>query len=123
MLYQEIKIEVINEALPDTETGFKVVVLRNASLPTPFAGLTWVVHTADAPIFTVGEADRGMGLEDIAEDGDDTGLVASLGDDTGLISPLSPGVWTVHDHGVNQCNIQYSGWSSSPRARHTRGSI
>jgi len=97
-------IEVIIEALPDSETGFKVVVRNvsgNASLPTPFAGLTWVVHTADAPIFTVGEADRGMGLEDIAEDGDGTGLMGALGDETGLVSPLSPGVWTVHDNGVN----------------------
>ncbi len=97
-------IEVIIEELPGSETGFKVVVRNisgDASLPTPFAGLTWVVHTADAPIFTAGEADRGMGLEAIAEDGDATSLSASLGDDTGLVSPLSPGVWTVHDNGVN----------------------
>jgi len=97
-------IEVEIEAVPNSETGFKVVVRNisgNASLPTPFAGLTWVVHTEDAPIFSVGEADRSLGLETIAEDGDPTGLGTSLGDDTGLITPLSPGVWTVHDNGVN----------------------
>ena len=97
-------IEVELEALPDSETGFRVI-LRNisgsASLPTPFAGLAWVIHTEDGPIFTSGEADRGMGLEDIAEDGDATNLTTAMGDDTGLISPISPGVWAVHDNGIN----------------------
>ncbi len=97
-------IQVEIEALPGSDTGFKVIV-RNISdgsaLPTPFAGLSWVVHTADAPYFTVGEADRGEGLESIAEDGDETSLVTYQDDNTGLITPLSPGVWAVHDDGVN----------------------
>jgi hypothetical protein len=97
-------IEVTIEAMPNSETGFRVIV-RNvsgtASLPTPFAGLSWVVHTAPSPIFTSGEADPGMGLEDIAEDGDPTNLSTALTDDTGLVTPLSPGVWAVHDAGVN----------------------
>ena len=42
-----------------------------------------------------------MGLEEIAEDGDPTNLTTTLGDDTGLITPLSPGVWAVHDNGIN----------------------
>jgi hypothetical protein len=104
--YPEVNelIEVELEALPDSETGFRVIVRNisgNASLPTPFAGLAWVIHTEDGPIFTSGEADRGMGLEDIAEDGDATNLTTAMGDDTGLISPLSPGVWAVHDNGIN----------------------
>ena len=97
-------IEVTIEALPGSDTGFRVIIKNisnTASLPTPFAGLAWVVHTADAPIFTSGEADRGLGLEDIAEDGDPTNLTTALGDDTGLVTPLSPGVWAVHDAGVN----------------------
>ena len=97
-------IEVVIEAMQDSETGFRVIIRNisgNASLPTPFAGLAWVVHTEDAPIFTSGEADRATGLEEIAEDGDPTNLAAALGDDTGLITPLSPGVWAVHDSGVN----------------------
>ena len=97
-------IQVEIEALPGSDTGFKVIV-RNvsdgSSLPTPFAGLTWVVHTEDAPFFTVGEADRGDGLEDIAEDGDPTNLGTYSDDNTGLVTPLSPGVWAVHDDGVN----------------------
>jgi hypothetical protein len=97
-------IEVELEALPDSETGFRVIIRNisgNASLPTPLAGLAWVIHTEDGPLFTSGEPDRGLGLEDIAEDGDATNLATALGDDTGLISPLSPGVWAVHDGGVN----------------------
>lgn len=97
-------IQVLIEELPGSDTGFKVIVNNvsgNASLPTPFAGLAWVVHTADAPIFTSGMPDTGMGLEDIAEDGDPTNLTTAMGDDTGLVSPLSPGVWAVHDNGVN----------------------
>ena len=97
-------IEVILEADPNSDTGFKVIV-RNVSgtsaLPTPFAGLTWVIHSAPSPIFTDGQPDTGMGLEDIAEDGDATNLTTALGDDTGLVTPLSPGVWAVHDNGVN----------------------
>jgi hypothetical protein len=97
-------IELIIEALPEPETGFRVIlrnISANAPLPTPFAGLTWVVHTDDAPLFTSGEAERGMGLENIAEDGDVTNLTAALNDDTGLVTPLSPGVWAVHDSGIN----------------------
>ncbi len=97
-------IEVELQALAGSETGFRVIV-RNisdgSSLPTPFAGLSWVIHTDDAPFFTVGEADRGDGLEAIAEDGDATTLGTYQDDNTGLITPLSPGVWAVHDNGVN----------------------
>lgn len=97
-------IEVELEALPDSETGFRVIIRNisgSASLPTPMAGLAWVIHTGEAPIFTSGEPDRGLGLEEIAEDGDATSLTTALGDDTGLVTPLSPGVWAVHDAGIN----------------------
>jgi len=47
-------IEVELQAIAGSETGFRVIV-RNisdgSSLPTPFAGLSWVVHTADAPFW------------------------------------------------------------------------
>ena len=104
--YPEVSevIQVEIEALAGSDTGFKVII-RNisdgSSLPTPFAGLAWAVHTEDGPFFTVGEADRGDGLEDIAEDGDATNLGTYSDDNTGLVTPLSPGVWAVHDTGVN----------------------
>jgi len=97
-------IQVVLEALSDSETGFKVIVNNvsgSASLPTPLAGLAWVVHTEDAPLFSSGMPDAAMGLEAIAEDGDPTSLAMVLEEDTGLITPLSPGVWAVHDNGVN----------------------
>ncbi len=97
-------IEVVIEAVAGSDTEFRVVI-RNisgtSSVPTPFAGLAWMVHTEDAPLFTVDQPDRGDGLEAIAEDGDATSLQAFLTDNTGLVTPLSPGVWAVHDAGVN----------------------
>lgn len=105
-VYPEVTnlIEVIIEAIPDSETGFKVIVRNisgSAALATPFAGLTWVIHTSPAPLFTDGASDTGMGLESIAEDGDATGLGEALENDSGLTTPLSPGVWAVHDNTVN----------------------
>ncbi|MGI9544008.1 MAG: spondin domain-containing protein [Cyclobacteriaceae bacterium] len=97
-------IQVSIEASPMSDTGFKVVVTNvssSSTLATPMAGLIWVVHTTDGPLFTDGMADAGNGLESIAEDGDATSLTTFLGDDSGLVSPLSPGVWAVHDNGVN----------------------
>ncbi len=46
--------------------------------PTLFAPGAWVLHSEANPLFTKGEADRGEGLEMLAEDGDPTTLAASL---------------------------------------------
>ena len=66
-------------------------------MPAPFSPGVWVVHTNDAPLFTVGSADRGEGLEDIAEDANPAALAAELGSRSGVVTPLSPGVWVVHE--------------------------
>lgn len=66
------------------------------NVAVPLAPGVWVVHTTADPLFTDGEADRGEGLENIAEDGDPTNLDAALGAETGLPVPLAPGVWMVH---------------------------
>ncbi len=68
-----------------------------SSVPTGLAPGVFVVHTEDNPLFTTNEADRGQGLEALAEDADPTALAAYLAENTGLIVPLSPGVWAVHD--------------------------
>lgn len=39
------------------------------AVPVPLSPGVWAVHTAPAPLFTVGAPDRGFGLEAIAEDG------------------------------------------------------
>ncbi|MDH5761198.1 MAG: spondin domain-containing protein, partial [Gemmatimonadota bacterium] len=67
------------------------------SHPAPLSPGVWVVHTAADPLFTAGSADRGEGLEHLAEDGDISALSAALGMRTGLTSPIAPGVYAVHD--------------------------
>ena len=67
------------------------------SLPdVPLAPGVWVVHGTPDPIFTEGEADRGQGLEGLAEDGTAGQLGEMLADRTGLTSPIAPGVFAVH---------------------------
>ena len=99
----------------DREWVFTVTI-TNVSMPGtinplgPFMGAVpmspgvWVVHNqADAdpgPLFTVGEADRGEGLDDIAEDGFPMRLATSLMARTGLTVVSSPGAYAVHGSGT-----------------------
>ena len=50
----------------------------DTGVTVPLSPGAWVVHTDDAPLFAAGAADRGDGLERIAEDGDPTQLAGSL---------------------------------------------
>ena len=62
-------------------TSFTVTIQNtsdSAVLPTPLAPGVFVIHGAPEVIFTAGEVDRGAGLEELAEDGDPSGLVTSL---------------------------------------------
>ena len=52
----------------------------DSDLATPFAPGVWVLHSDAGPLFTTGEADRGYGLEALAEDGDPSQLAAALSD-------------------------------------------
>lgn len=45
----------------------------------------WVLFSEGEPIFVAEEPDRGLGLEALAEDGDPSGLSASLGDYMGVV--------------------------------------
>lgn len=56
----------------------------------------WALHVAPAPLFTPGHADRGQGLELVAESGRFPMLAASLGALSGAATPISPGVYAVH---------------------------
>ena len=53
-------------------------IAPESETPTLFAPGAWVLHSEPDPLFTIGEADRGEGLEMLAEDGDPTTLAASL---------------------------------------------
>lgn len=64
--------------------------------PIPLSPGVFVIHSGDAPLFTAGEADRGWGLEGIAEDGNPGNLIHPVRDMTGVASPLSPGVFLLH---------------------------
>lgn len=56
------------------------------SAPAPTAPVLWVVHTGADPIFTTGTADRGQGLEHLAEDGDPSSLAAALQGADGIVA-------------------------------------
>lgn len=75
------------------------VTINNISggsiLPSPFAPGTWVIHNAgQKPMFTSG-ASASMGLEKIAEDGDNSAMNANLSSKSGLVSPFAPGAFSV----------------------------
>jgi hypothetical protein len=69
----------------------------NGAMPAPFSPGVWVVHSDPAPLFTAGQADRGEGLERVAEEGNAAPLAASVAGRSGVVTPLSPGVWVVHE--------------------------
>jgi flagellar hook capping protein FlgD len=59
--------------------GLAMWLATQTGVPTIFAPGVWSVHRGgSAPIFDMGSADRGMGLEDLAEDGNPGPLVGSL---------------------------------------------
>jgi hypothetical protein len=70
-------------------------VSGDSSLPTPLSPGVVVVHADPGPLFTNGMADRGMGLERIAEDGMADALAAAVAADTGINTALSPLAWAV----------------------------
>ena len=91
--------EYLTAALSHDGDRFTVTLTRiNMGIITP--GIA-VIHAQDAPLFTVGEPDRGQGLEAIAEAGEATALYDWL-NETGTdgaplrlsssITPFSPGV-------------------------------
>jgi hypothetical protein len=59
----------------------------------------WVVHGNMNPLFTVGEADRGEGLELIAEAGRMQTLASFLAERSGVATGFSPGTLVVHSSG------------------------
>ncbi len=54
--------------------------------PVPLSPGVWSVHNSRGPLFTVGTADRGDGLEAISEDGDPSGLSSVLTSQSGIIA-------------------------------------
>jgi hypothetical protein len=59
----------------------------------------WTVHGSAHPLFTVGEPDRGDGLEELAESGRAQKLGDALAATSGVATGFSPGVFVVHSAG------------------------
>ena len=69
-----------SQTVDDTVT-FRVRIQNispDGDAPTLFAPGAWALHSNADPLFTNGEADRGEGLESLAEDGDPAKLVETL---------------------------------------------
>jgi hypothetical protein len=86
------RIRIENVAAPDAlqlSTGGNATVALSPGV--------WVVGSGTDALFTLGQPDRGAGLERIAEDGDPSTLAAAVEARTGLTSPIAPGVYAVHE--------------------------
>jgi hypothetical protein len=81
--------ETMGEEMMGGETSFLVRIENvgdegQAGLTTPFAPGVWAMHTAPDPLFSAGQADRGEGLEALAEDGDPSALAAAVASQVGV---------------------------------------
>ena len=56
-----------------------------SELPSPLAPGAYAVHTDATPLFVAGQADQGLGLEALAEDGDPSGLAEALANNSAAI--------------------------------------
>ena len=70
-----------------------------STLPSPLAPGVWAIHGTGVQLFTNGQS-ASVGLERIAEDGDNSTSSAELAAASGYTSPFAPGVWAVHEQGM-----------------------
>lgn len=80
-------------------TATTLMTADGGAHPTPLAPGVFVVHAGSNPLFTVGEPDRGEGLEGLAEDGTVSALTAAVEERSGLTSLIAPGVYATHSGG------------------------
>ncbi len=83
-----IKVTLEEVAPPEPVELFVKIenVSGGSSLATPFAPGPWVIHRDANPLFSAGEADRGLGLEAVAEDGNPGPLAEALMTQAGILS-------------------------------------
>jgi len=75
-----------NNAEDGDVSGLSTALGERTGLTVPQSPGVWVVHTGTDPIFTEGSADRGEGLEAIAETGGPLALADELADDAGVMA-------------------------------------
>lgn len=84
----------------DGGTGFSMTIKNvsaTSAVPTPFAPGVWTIHSANqAPLFVDGSP-ASIGLENIAEDGDNSILDTEISDNSGLVSPFAPGTFAINN--------------------------
>jgi hypothetical protein len=67
-------------------SGLGAELESRTGLSVPLSPGVWAVHSTDAPLFDVGQPDRGEGLEPLAEDGDPSSLGAAVASRDGVES-------------------------------------
>lgn len=82
--------------ITNVSTDTTLMLAGGGNAPVPLAPGVFVVHTDPEPLFTLGQKDRGEGLEGIAEDGNASMSGASAASQTGVTAVLAPGVFVVH---------------------------
>ncbi|MEM6631578.1 MAG: spondin domain-containing protein [Bacteroidota bacterium] len=82
--------------IENVSTMMTLPISNGDSVAVPLAPGVFVVHTDPAPLFTIGEVDRGEGLEGIAEDGDASLSAITAASKTGVTAILAPGVYALH---------------------------
>jgi len=76
--------------IENVSTPMTLHTKMGGEVPAPNSPGLWIVHTGSAPVFASGKADRGLGLESQAEDGDPSKLAASV---KGVKGVLASGVF------------------------------
>lgn len=90
---------LLRATIENISTATTLMTADGASHPTPLAPGVYVVHSGANPLFTVGEPDRGEGLEGLAEDGTVSTLAATVAERSGLTTLIAPGVYATHAAG------------------------
>ncbi len=90
---------LLRATIENISTATTLMTADGASHPTPLAPGVFVVHPGANPLFTVGEPDRGEGLEGLAEDGTVSALAAAVEERSGLTTLIAPGVYATHATG------------------------
>ena len=90
---------LLRATIENISTATTLMTADGASHSTSLAPGVFVVHSGANPLFTVGEPDRGEGLEELAEDGTVSTLAEAVAERSGLTTLIAPGVYATHAAG------------------------
>jgi len=91
---------LVRLTIENISTATTLTTVDGGAHPTPLGPGVFVVHAGRNPLFTVGEPDRGEGLEGLAEDGAVGALAAAVEERSGLTGLIGPGVYATHPRGA-----------------------